>query len=281
MRKATTEETENTWSRTGARLYYLAGGILLGMERHEEATLHLEKAAKYAQGWRGLELVIRRLLIECYEKHVPEQENVTEDTSSQTIASMILDSYFNAQMSSRNLRRALENFAAHSGGESLKWYHECVDESDASLPFSFAVTFPATTHATAGETVKASVVIRSNLDYAVHINSVVLLSMAGQINIPSNDLLSAKNANEGTDGGIIIQAQKEIFLTTEIELPKDVNIIAFDESGNGGVLQGVAGKGSFAKAARPRTAGVTSAGKDDVRLYSNSSFQENADKIHC
>jgi hypothetical protein len=236
-------------------MYYLAGSTLLGLQRYPEAIPYLEKAGNYSKGWNGLDLVIRRMLIECYEKHMPADE------TSETFASILLDSYFNAEMSNSDLRRALEKFSAFSGGGTIKWFRDCMDEADASLPFSFALTFPSTTHATAGDAVKASVLIKSNLDYAVHVNSVTLLSLAGQISIPSTDLLSAKNANEGSDGGIIIQANTEILLSTQIKLPKDLNQIATDETGNGGEKEGVAGKGSFAKSARPRTGGITAAGK--------------------
>jgi hypothetical protein len=251
---------ERSSSRTGARLYYLAGGILLGMGRHEESAVRLTKAAKYAHGWSELELAVRRLLIECYEKYIPSQSDVNE--SSQNLVSVILDSYFNAKMSSRDLRRALDHFVTISGGENntLKWYHETTEEDDDSLPFSFAVSFPGRTHATSGETVKASLLIKSNLDCAVHVNSATLLSLAGKLVIPSMDLLSAANASEGTDGGIIIQAKTTIVVSTKVNLPKDISIIASDESGNGGESQGVAGKGSFAKNAKPRTAGLTAAG---------------------
>lgn len=251
---------ERSSSRAGARLYYLAGGILLGMDRHQEAAGHLEKASKYSRGWPQLELAVRRMLIECYEKHLPTSSQASSE-SNQAIASMILDSYFNAQMSPRDLRRALGHFASITGGGSLKWHHETVDEEDTSLPFAFAVSFPGKTHATAGDTVQASVLIMSNLDYAVHVNSVVLLSLAGQLPIPSMDLLSATNVSEGSEGGIIIQSKTSIIISTEVELPKDLSVIAADDSGNGGETQGVAGKGSFAKSARPRTAGITAAGK--------------------
>jgi len=251
--------SERSSSRAGARLYYLAGGILLGMKNHEAAVVHLEKAAKFSRGWRALEVAIRRMLIECYEKHFPTSTQSNTE-SNEAIASMILNSYFNADMSPRDLRRALGNFASRSDGGSLKWYHETVDEEDMSLPFSFAVSFPGRTHATAGDTVEASVLITSNLDYAVHVSSVMLLSLAGQLPIPPSDLLCASNASEGGEEGIIIQSKTSIIVSTHLELPKDTSIIAVDDSGNGGEMQGVAGKGSFAKSARPRTAGITSAG---------------------
>lgn len=246
--------------RAGARIYYLFGGVLLGKKAYKEAIVFLEKAVKYSQGWEGLELVIRRMLIECYEKHLPSETTTTDEQTS-VIASMILDSYFNSQMSSRNLRRALDSFSSLSGGGTMKWHRDCIDESSTSLPFSFAVTFPQSTHATAGDEARACVMIKSNLDYAVHINSVTLLSMAGDIQIPSDSLLSAENASEGVRGGIIIQANASILLSTQIEVPRDLSSIATDEGGNGGETQGTAGKGSFAKLAKPRTAGITSGGK--------------------
>lgn len=260
---------ERSSSRTGARLYYVAGGILLGKGRHKEAEDHLSKASRYSRGWPELELAVRRMLIECYEQHIPSQSEVSE--SSETLVSMILDSYFNAEMSSQDLRRALGHFAAMSGGNRLRWYREIQDEEDPTVPFSFAVTFPGKTHATSGDTVEASVVIKSNLDYAIHVNSASLGTLAGQLPIPTNDLLSAANAMEGSDGGIIIQAKTAITVSTKLELPTDLTAIACDDSGNGGELQGIAGKGSFAKNAKPRSAGLTSAG--GARLVSEEILQ--------
>jgi hypothetical protein len=251
-------------ARSGARIFYLYGGILLGKQQYKDAIVYLERAVQYSQGWRGLELVIRRMLIECYEKLIPSQVTATKEQSA-TIASMILDSYFNSKMSSRNLRRALDNFSLHSGGDVFKLHRYCIDESTSSLPFSFAVTFPRTTHATAGDDAVASVMIKSNLDYAVHINSVTLLTLAGKILVPSNSLLSAENANEGNNGGIIMQANTSILLSTKIDVPRDLASISTDEGGNGGETLGTAGKGSFARSARPRTAGITSAGKSVKR----------------
>jgi tetratricopeptide (TPR) repeat protein len=262
------EFSERSSSRTGSRLYYLAGGILLGMERHQEAVDHLTKASRYSRGWRELELAVRRLLIECYEKHIPSETEAS--VSSETLVSMILDSYFNAEMSSQDLRRALDHFSSISGGDRLKWYHEMQDEEDPAVPFSFAVTFPGQTHATSGDTVEASVVIKSNLDYAIHVNAASLGTLAGQLPIPTNDLLSATNASEGTEGGIIIQAKTAITVSTKLELPKDLSAIASDDSGNGGELLGVAGKGSFAKNAKPRSAGLTSAG--EINFFVGSAF---------
>lgn len=227
------------------------------MGRHEEAVPFLTKASELCKGWSGLEVAVRRMLIECYEKHIPLQT----EKNSQNMISLLLDSYFHAQISNSDLRSALGKFSSFSGGGSVKWYRDCIDEADGALPFCFFFSFPSLTHAIAGDKVKATLVIKSNLEYAVHVNSVTLLTLAGPVTVPSNDLLSAKNADEGSDGGIIIQARSEILLSTEIQLPKDLNEIAIDESGNGGEKEGTAGKGSFSKSARPRSGGLTAGGK--------------------
>ena len=253
------ESTERTSSRSGARLYYLAGGVLLGMGKYKDAGMHLMKASRFCRGWRDLELPVRRLLIECYEHSIPSQSDTT-DENSENIVSTILYSYFNAELSSQNLRKALSHLSSVSGGKTLQWYLETCDEEDSSLPFSFAVSFPGKTQARSGETVAASVTVKSNLNYAVYVNAVAIGTLAGKLSIPPHDLLSATNASDGSDGGIIIQANAAIIITTKVQLPKDLTAIAFDESGNGGELLGVAGKGSFAKIAKPRTAGITAAG---------------------
>jgi hypothetical protein len=257
VQKGNSTEQGLSWNRSAARLHYLAGSTLLGMERHQEAIPYLDKAATFCKGWTGLEVPVRRMLIKCYEKHIPSQV----DGNSQNLASMLLDSYFNVQMSNADLRRALGKFSTLSGGGSVKWYRDCSDEADATLPFSFFLSFPSITHAFAGDKVRASLLVKSNLDYAVHVDSVTLLSLAGPVQIPSDDLLSAKNADEGSGGGIIIQSNSEIVLSTEIQLPKDLNQIAIDETGNGGEKEGTAGKGSFSRSARPRTGGITAGGK--------------------
>jgi hypothetical protein len=269
------EFNELSSSRTGTRMFYLAGGILLGLLRHEEAAIYLIKAAKMSTGWRELELAIRRMLINCYERHLPSNNTKGEsnDANSDTLVSMILDSYFNAEMSSNDLGRALSHFASISGGDTLKWYHSTTGEENTSeLPFSFGVSFPGKTHATAGDTVQASVMIKSNLDYAVHVNSVQLQTLAGKLPIPTTDLLSAMNAGEAGENGIIIQAQTSIIISTNVRLPKDLSKIASDDSGNGGEQQGTAGKGSFAKSARPRSAGITAAGKSSEQNVRTSFF---------
>lgn len=247
------------WKRSAARLEYLAGSTLLGLGRHQEAIPHLDAAASMCKGWGGLEVTIRRMLIKCYEQHIPSQSD-----DDKKLASALLDTYFNAQMTNSDLRKALVRYSELSGRGSVQWYRNCIDEADSTLPFSFFLSFPSMTHAFAGDKVKATLMLKSNLDYAVQVDSVTLLSLAGLVSIPSSDMQRAKNADQGSNGGIIMQAKTEILLSTEFQLPKDITDIAIDETGNGGEKEGSPGKGSFSKSARPRTGGITAGGKDSA-----------------
>jgi len=121
-----------TWKRSAARLEYLAGSTLLGLSRYEEAISHLNTAAAMCKGWTGLEITIRRMLIKCYEQHIPSQND--EDKK---LASALLDTYFNAQMTNTDLRKALVRYSELTGGGSVLWYRDCKDEADSTLPFSF------------------------------------------------------------------------------------------------------------------------------------------------
>jgi hypothetical protein len=185
------------------------------------------------------------MLIECYEKLIPSQVTATKEQSA---TDCVDDSQTLTLIGKCRLETYEElwtYFSLHSGGDVLSCIGTASDESTSSLPFSFAVTFPRTTHATAGDDAVASVMIKSNLDYAVHINSVTLLTLAGKILVPSNSLLSAENANEGNNGGIIMQANTSILLSTKIDVPRDLASISTDEGGNGGETLGTAGKGIF------------------------------------
>lgn len=241
------------WGRFGARLYYLAGGIQLSKKQYAEAIGYLENVAKYSTGWTGLEGAVRRLLAECYEKSAPA--GLGEPESSLRISSMVMDACFYAKMSPPNLERALSSCSAIVKTPSIQWSCECFDEFDTRLPFSFSVTFPRMTHATAGDTIMASVLIRSNLDYAVLLESITLMSMAGQINVPMSDV-AASSADS-----VILLSRNELSFTTPITLPKNLDDIAVDESATE-----KQSKNSYAKSARPRTAGITSAGKTSESL---------------
>lgn len=250
------------WGRFGARLYYLAGGILLSKQQYAEATGHLENAAKYITGWNGIEEAVCRLLAECYEKNAPA--TLGERESSLRISSMVMDACFYAKMSPANLCGALGSCSAVVKTPLILWSSESFDEFNTRLPFSFSITFPKMTHATAGDTVLASVLIRSNLDYAASLEAVTLLSMAGQIMVPRSDFSS------DSAGNVVLAAGKQLAFKTPITLPKNLDDIAVDESGTDAKSK----TNSYTKSARPRTAAITSAAGG--RLVSEELFPKKA-----
>lgn len=168
---------------------------------------------------------------------------------------MILESCFNSKLPPDSLRTSLESFAAICAEETFNWNLECFEDADPNLPLSFAVCYPGKTHVATGDTVKVKVLVVSNFDYAIHVSSLTLLTLAGEFQVPSEDLLVSEHAKEGINGGIVILPRTEIRFFTKISIPKDLDGIAVDES------WGEKANKSFTKSARPRTAGITAAGK--------------------
>ena len=230
------------WGRFGARLYYLAGGILVSKHQYKEAANHLEHAAKYSTGWSGLKVATNRLLAECY-KNEPSACFVETEIKN---TSMVVETFFEAKMST-------ESYSSVIKADSIHWKCECFDEFD-NVPFAFAVNFPKRSHATAGDTVVASVFLKSNLDYTVVLDSICLLSMAGEIHVPPSDFKAA------SEKGRIVTPKNEFVLSTKITLPKNLDEISADETSD------KQSKNSYTKSARPRTAGITAAGKSDCLL---------------
>ncbi len=243
-------------SRSGARMYYLAGGTLLALERYAEAAPFLQKAVMLAKGWKGLEVTIRRMIVECYKNYIPEKS--MEDNLE--LLSLLLDSYFNVSMPINDLQRELENLASKNDCKELKWHHICFNEADESLPFSFTLTFPSGTHATAGDGVQTNLVIKSNLEYDVNVKSITISNATGEVSIPGCDLSNAKNAKKVSLDGIIMPAKSKIFISTSIQLPKNFMETALEKSETA-TDKDVLSTTGVSRSARPRTAGMTSAGK--------------------
>jgi hypothetical protein len=173
----------------------------------------------------------------------------------------MLDTLFHSGLALHDLGRVLDSYFSIRGNDGLKWHVECTDDSDTLSPFSFLVTFPGRTHATAGDTVTASIALKSNLSYSVHVKSVTLSSMSGQITVPSIDLTSAENAEEGIKGCIIIKPKTIAQFSTDFVLPRDLEKITSEESDGSADKGGSQAKGNTLTTARPRTAGITSGGK--------------------
>lgn len=246
------EEEKRPFLPSGARLYYMRGGILLRMQRYQDAVVHLKKAADHCAKWDGLHGSIRQMLVACYDKCMPPPQDEAADSSG------IMDTLFYSGLGLQDLRRMLDSYSRVSGIDVPKWHVECQGESDTLSPFSFSVTFPGGTHATAGDTVTASIVIKSNLNYSAHVKSVSLSSTSGQLIVPSSDLEIAKNGVKGIEGGIIVRPKTIVRVSMDFCLPRDIDKIA---PGGGVSSSDNDGKGISGATARPRIAGVCSGGK--------------------
>jgi hypothetical protein len=245
------EEGKRPFLPSGARLYYMRGGILLRMHCYQDAVLHLKKAARHCTQWDELQGSIRQMLVACYDKCMPPQDGEADSSD-------MLDTLFHSGLDLQDLRRVLDSYSSRRENDALKWHVECQGESDTLSPFSFSVAFPGGTHATAGDTVTASIAIKSNLNYSAHVKSVTLSSVSGQITVPSSDLAMSKNADKGIEGGIIVHPKTVVRVSTAFCLPRDFDKIASGESGSSSDKDG---KGNSVATARPRTSGICSGGE--------------------
>eukprot|EP00531_Pseudo-nitzschia_arenysensis_P016714 CAMPEP_0116151196 /NCGR_PEP_ID=MMETSP0329-20121206/19963_1 /TAXON_ID=697910 /ORGANISM="Pseudo-nitzschia arenysensis, Strain B593" /LENGTH=1593 /DNA_ID=CAMNT_0003647783 /DNA_START=104 /DNA_END=4885 /DNA_ORIENTATION=+ len=255
------ESTKNLfpWSRSGARLYYLVGGALMALNRHSEAIPHLEKACELCEGWSYMESLTQRLLVECYE-HQGDGEIVgtvnDEDGSRTAKTSSLIETYFNAGLSSDDLASKLEKLVGMSGidmgggdgGDDrfLRWHYEFLDDDvggNPNTPFSFAVSFPLSTHGSAGDKVKAIVWVRSNLQYAVQVNRMAMMSLFGPLPV---------SFDSGSTSAITIQPNEAIKFQTELALPVDLVESSVDGAGNITSTKPVTSK--------PKSGGFTAAG---------------------
>lgn len=230
--------------RSGARLYYLAGGILLGKKEYKEAASYLESAILLAADWEDLECKIRRLLLQCYEFYIP----TVEPEQQSRLATILLAAYFKSDMTRESLQIALKKFSSSVHQERIAWAEETHGDDQQSLPISFTVTFPSTTHVRIGENVVVNVLIRSNFKHDIEIEDVDLLTSAGIQNVHSDrrhNCLDGDSADK-----LLLKAKNFIWFTASFKLPKDLNSIIVDESQQGLSKQ---------KIARPQSAGMTAA----------------------
>jgi len=247
------------WTRSGARLYYLAGGALMALNRHSEAISHLEKALKSCQSWSYMGSLVQRLLVDCYQ-HRGDGEIVgivkDEDGSRIARTSSLLETYFNAGLSSDELAKALETLIGMSGADVgggnggnerfLRWHYEFLDDDigeNPTPPFSFALTFPVSTHGSAGDKVKAIVWVKSNLHHAVRVNRISIMSFLGPLSV---------SFDGDSTGAIAIHPNETARFQTELELPVDLVQNAADGAGSATFTKPITSK--------PKSGGFTAAG---------------------
>jgi hypothetical protein len=238
--------------RAGVRLLYLAGGILFRMERFSEALPYVEEAADLCKGWRKLELAVSRILVECYRKVGKSSLNVfTANSKSKIVRACLM-----ASRSENEFRNTMDFFADLCNDEDTGNIRLSQND-DCRMPFCFAILFPKSTHETAGNTATASIWLKSTLNYAVQVDSISLSCPVVDILVPKNDLLKARNANEGSNNGVIIQPHTEIELTTKIDLPEDLEVLLDDVASSGRSQSSSVAQASDAKIARPLASGIT------------------------
>jgi tetratricopeptide (TPR) repeat protein len=85
------EDDKRPFLPSGARLYYIRGGILLSMQRYQEAIPYLQKALRHCAKWDGLEGSIRHMLVACYDKYMPLPP---PDVTNEATDSSMLDTFF-------------------------------------------------------------------------------------------------------------------------------------------------------------------------------------------
>ena len=251
------------WSRSGTRLYYLAGGTLLALKKHSDAIPHLEKAVTSCQGWSYMESLVRRLLVKCYETQDDLIGSVKDNDGSHIArTSFLLESYFNAGLSSDELANALEKLMGMSGVDVgggdvrderfLQWHCDFLDDGNGgnpTPPFSFALTFPSSTHGTPGNKVKASVRIKSNLHNVVRVNRMSVMSIFGPISVPF----------DGDSTGVItLRPNEAVEFQTKLALP--INLIKSAADGATSTVGDTPAPTTKPITSKPRSGGYTAAG---------------------
>ena len=90
------------------------------------------------------------------------------------------------------------------------------------------------------------------------LKSLWLKTQVGDIAVGPSDLFLAKNAKEVDGSTILVQPRADIVVRTTIQLPNDTTALLTDDEDN---VKDASVYSAIAKNARPRTGGITSAGK--------------------
>jgi hypothetical protein len=177
---------------------------------------------------------------------------------------LLFDSATSAKMSPNELRSAYQRAimpqdddvgASTVTTERTAWSRNSIVwplERKSTTPFSFSVTFPKSTHATAGDVIPAILSLKSALTYPVKIKSIQLSTTIGMVPVPLIMDASVVHLNKDWEskrpnGMLIVRPNATIFLATTVTLPSDVNSIPVTTPGK-------------KYPTRSRSAGVTRAG---------------------
>lgn len=309
IESSSSKRERSSWARSAARPRCVAGGILLRAGRHDEAAVHLERALEGSSGWTGLSRPIRRMLAECHERRrrarrtgdgasvgggsTADDDAASSLPSSSSAVAVALATAFDASPRASEEERAEARIAfervvaAAATTTTAPPIAHSVDVGTTSSPFSFAATFPASTHATSGDVVPLAVSIRSNLSYPVRVRAVTARSNAGDVDVPpipigstdvakagrgtrrmggrpveSDDDDDAAKRGGGRSRGFVMEPGAVAFLSSKLVLPNDVDDIGPAGSRNAPSKTSASSKAKAAgvgRTVKPNAASVTRA----------------------
>ena len=166
-------------NRSCARLYFIAGGLLLDMEQYSDAKKHLSKALEQCSGWSGLEYSIMRGIKKC------EDNLAASDDDSSINTLMLLNPSIHQLMppiKKQNVFNSIFHPRSHADKDQITSVSFPRQRYD-TLPFTFVLTFPKSTHAIAGDIVLGCLSLQSNLPLSVSVNKIQIQTTVGLIDI--------------------------------------------------------------------------------------------------
>jgi len=257
-----TTNSNNKKSKSLARLHYLAGTILYRTKQYAEAAHHLEIALFQSCAWPELELSIGKIRINCLMQSPPLSSS-SATTAGDIAISLLFRNDINRLMSPIEIRN-LHNLAFFGKVPSsippnqsyvqsglINWPSTSLN----TAPFTFSLSFPNSTHGTAGDAVEACLVLKSHLPIPIAAKDVQLLSSDGNVDV-----------DVGKQGILVLDSYKVLYLKAYIPLPAQIQQKSSVCTGTGaststestGKQQSTTATG--AKIVKLRTGGLTRAG---------------------
>ena len=231
-------ETPTQQPKSSARLHYLAGRLLMGLNDPSGALVHLNIASAQTKSWPSLHLAIYRALCACNERcSAAKIVSPNSSKSKETFIEMLLQSDSCKLLSPMELKEAQSKAWKSQNTSEVVWND---DDKTKGVPFEFAVSFLKATHATSSDTVKACVSIKSCLNFPVKVESLQLLTTSGIFDVPNLEKCaldrsqlqsclrgeSNKDTRPNQGGGVHFNCNDLVYFMTELTLPANLSDIA-------------------------------------------------------
>lgn len=241
--------------RSISRTHFLAGGLLLGQKEFLQAKHHFEMALTYSSKWSGIEHAILKGISKCQE-NLPSEDGASDH--SETASSMLFNASINKSMSIEETQKLHDSIfyptkpTAYDSPLKITWSAR----NKSTPPFTFALTFPHSTHATAGDYVTARISLKSHLTVPISITGMEVETTVGLVKVEQEQISS----------GSIAPNQIKYF-SAQIPLPMDlVSSLPVNEPTVTAPNLKIPGKpqnapvGSVGKSIKVRTSGLTQGG---------------------